>query len=107
MDGSGPGFVTVLWCRRWLLRPASLTSGRRMFRKAGGVNPTRVTGPVGRYLSWSEREEIAALAHAGHGVREVARRLGRDPGTISRELDRGWTRQGYRASVAQAKADRG
>ncbi|MFL6298443.1 MAG: IS30 family transposase [Actinomycetes bacterium] len=71
------------------------------------MNPTRVTGPVGRYLSWSEREEIAALAHAGHGVREVARRLGRDPGTISRELDRGWTRQGYRVSVAQARADRG
>jgi transposase, IS30 family len=85
----------------------SQTWGRRTFREAGGVNPTRVAGPVGRYLSWSEREEIAALVHAEHGVREVARRLGRDPGTISRELDRGWTRQGYRASVAQAMADRG
>jgi IS30 family transposase len=79
--------------------------GRVTFRKAGGVNPTRAVGPVGRYLSWSEREEIAALDHAGHGVCEIGRRLGRNPGTISRELGRGATRWGYRASVGQAKAD--
>lgn len=45
----------------------SATWGRRTFSKAGGVNPTRVIGPVGRYLSWPEREESAALEHAGHG----------------------------------------
>ena len=84
----------------------SETSARRTFRKAGGVNPTPAVGPVGRYLSWAEREEIAALVHADHGVREIARQLGRDPGTISRELKRGATRRGYRASVAQATADR-
>jgi transposase, IS30 family len=83
----------------------SLRWGREVFRNAGGVNPTRVAGPSGRYLSWSEREEIAAFAHGGHGVREIARRLGREPSTISRELARGHTRRGYRASVAQAKAD--
>jgi IS30 family transposase len=83
----------------------SLRWGREVFRDAGGVNPTRVVGPAGRYLSWSEREEIAALTHAGHGVREIARRLERDPSTISRELPRGATRRGYRASVAQARAD--
>lgn len=85
----------------------SASWGERTLRKAGGVNPTRVAGPVGRYLSWSEREEIAALDHAGHGVREIARRLGRDPATISRELHRGATQRGYRASVAQARVDRG
>jgi len=85
----------------------SVSAGRRAFRKAGGVNPTRVAGPVGRYLSWAEREEIAALDHAGHGVREIARRTGRSPATISRELDRGATHLGYRASVGQASADRG
>ena len=69
------------------------------------MNPTRAAGRVGRYLSWSEREEIAALDHAGHGVCEIAVRLDRNPGTISRELDRGATRWGYRASVGQAKAD--
>lgn len=80
--------------------------GRAVFVEAGGVNPTRVADPVGRYLSWPEREEIAALNHAGHGVREIARRLGRDPSTVSRELARGRTGRGYRASVAQVKADR-
>jgi IS30 family transposase len=80
---------------------------RRVFREAGGVNPTSVSGPAGRYLSLSEREEIAALNHAGHGAREIARRLGRAPGTISRELARGATKRGYRASVAQAGVDRG
>ena len=83
----------------------SLRWGREVFRQAGGVNPTRVAGPAGRYLSWPEREELGALTHAGHGVREIARRLGRDPSTISRELCRGHTRHGYRASVAQMKAD--
>jgi len=83
----------------------SETWGRRAFRNAGGVNLTRAAGLAGRYLSWSEREEIAALGHGGHGVRAIARRLGRDPGTISRELDRGATSRGYRASVGQVKAD--
>jgi transposase, IS30 family len=83
----------------------SLAWGRRRFQKAGGVNPTRAAAPIGRYLSWSEREEIAALDHGGHGVREIARRLGRSPATISRELGRGGTSRGYRASVGQVKAD--
>lgn len=83
----------------------SPTWGQKTFRKAGGVNPTRVAGPAGRYLCWAEREEIAAQDHAGSGVREIARLLGRDPGTISRELDRGATSRGYRASVGQVKAD--
>ncbi len=79
--------------------------GRLVFREAGGVNPTPVAPPVGRYLSWPEREEIAALVHAGHGVREIARVLGRDPATVSRELTRGDTVRGYRASIGQGKAD--
>jgi len=83
----------------------SQTWGRDTFGKAGGVNPTRVAAPVGRYLCWAEREEIAALDHAGHGVRDIAGRVGRSPGTISRELERGGTSRGYRASVGQAKAD--
>ncbi|MBA2462261.1 MAG: helix-turn-helix domain-containing protein, partial [Actinobacteria bacterium] len=42
----------------------------------------------GRYLSFSEREEIALLRAGGVGVREIARRLRRSPSTISRELRR-------------------
>lgn len=65
-----------------------------------------LTEPSGRYLSMCEREEIAVL-RATLGVREIARRLGRSPSTISRELARNSTGAGrYRASVAQAEADR-
>jgi IS30 family transposase len=64
----------------------------------------------GRYLSFEEREEIAVLRAQECGVREVARRLGRSPSTISRELRRNAATRGgrldYRASVAQWHADR-
>jgi IS30 family transposase len=63
----------------------------------------------GRYLSFHEREEIALLRAQGAGVRHIARAIGRDPSTISRELRRNAaTRSGsscYRASVAQWKAE--
>src|SRR5690606_29718556 len=64
--------------------------------------------PSGRYLSFEEREEIALLRAKDKGVREIARELGRDPGTISRELRRNAAtrseKQEYRALVAQWKA---
>src|SRR6516225_8726652 len=41
-----------------------------------------------RYLSEDERVQIADLRQAGAGVRAIARRLGRSPSTISRELRR-------------------
>jgi hypothetical protein len=55
----------------------------RWFRHAGGMPPLSLAEPTGRYLSFSEREEIALLKAQGLGVREIARQLGRDPGTIS------------------------
>jgi IS30 family transposase len=82
--------------------------GTRWFRHAGGMPPLSLADPTGRYLSFTEREEIALLRAKGAGVREIARQLGRDPGTISRELRRNAaTRSGkqeYRALVAQWKA---
>lgn len=82
--------------------------GFRWFRHAGGMSPISLAEPTGRYLSFAEREEIALLKVEGCGVREIARAIGRDPGTISRELRRNAaTRAGkqvYRASVAQWKA---
>ncbi|MBC7279764.1 IS30 family transposase [Nocardioides sp.] len=70
--------------------------------------PISLAEPIGRYLSFEEREEIAILRAKDKGVREIARALGRDPGTISRELRRNAaTRSGkqeYRATVAQWKA---
>ena len=41
-----------------------------------------------RFVSREERYEIARLRDAGQGVRAIARAVGRDPGTISRELRR-------------------
>ena len=64
----------------------------------------------GRCLSFADREEIALWRAQGHGVREIARRLGRAPSTISRELRRNAaTRSGgleYRATTAQWHAER-
>jgi IS30 family transposase len=61
----------------------------------------------GRYLSLVEREEIAVLRAGGCGVREISRRLGRSPSTISRELRRNApARGGYRATTAQWHAER-
>uniref|UniRef100_UPI0030D50BE3 IS30 family transposase n=1 Tax=Pseudonocardia sp. D17 TaxID=882661 RepID=UPI0030D50BE3 len=73
------------------------------------MSPISLSEPSGRYLSFAEREEIAILRAQELGVRQIARRLGRDPGTISRELRRNTaTRAGqvvYRATVAQWKAE--
>ncbi len=70
--------------------------------------PISLAESAGRYLTFEEREEIAILRAQGKGVREIARTIGRDPGTISRELRRNAaTRSGkqeYRATVAQWKA---
>jgi IS30 family transposase len=63
-----------------------------------------------RYLSFTEREELALLRAQGHGVRAIARCLGRDPSTISRELRRNAATRGggleYRATTAQWHANR-
>jgi len=83
--------------------------GSRWFRHGGGMPPISLAGPSGRYLSFAEREEIALLRVQDYGVREISRRVGRDPSTISRELRRNAAtragQRGYRASVAQWKAE--
>lgn len=88
--------VSQAVCGRWL-------------RHRGGM-PLFLFKPVSaRYLSFAEREEIALLRVQDVGVREIARRSGRSPSTVSRELTRNAaTRSGkldYRASVAQWKAE--
>lgn len=89
----------------------SKTVAWRWFREAGGVIPSGIE--LGRdgartwRLSFREREEIACRRAAGEGIRQISRALKRSPSTISRELVRGVQRRktGYRASVAQARAD--
>jgi IS30 family transposase len=88
---------------------ASQPVGQRWFHNAGGMPPFSLQPLSGRYLSFQEREEIALLRVQGKGVRQIARAIGRDPSTISRELRRNVATRtanpGYRASVAQWKAE--
>jgi IS30 family transposase len=84
-------------------------TGFRWRQENGGTPPKRLaeTEHSGRYLSRFERQRIAALAERGHGVREIARRLGRSPSTISRELRRNRAahdRGGYDGDLAHARA---
>lgn len=88
--------------------------GPRWFREAGGMPPTHMAlwakPRTGRYLSFSEREDIATELAKGSGIRTIARKLGRSASTISREVRRNAaTRSGrmdYRPSTAQWHADR-
>jgi IS30 family transposase len=122
-----PGRPTVAWredrVRFWAAIARGVSSedaavdvgvspavGTRWFRQAGGVGPQLAAATSGRYLSFAEREDIAVWRAQEVGVREIARRLGRAPSTISRELRRNAStrsyRLEYRASTAQWHAER-
>ena len=96
-DAAAQAGVSQAVCTRW-------------FRDSGGMRSISLAPVSGRYLSFPEREEIAILHARMHGVREIARRLGRSPSTISRELCRNAATRGgameYRAITAQWHADR-
>jgi IS30 family transposase len=67
--------------------------------------PRRGRNLKGRCLSFAEREEIALARARGETMRVIARRLGRSPSTVSRELRRNADRSGgYRATTAHALA---
>jgi IS30 family transposase len=91
----------------------SRSSGKAWFRDGGGMPTLELAEPAGRYLSFVEREEIAVGIAAGLTQAEIARRLGRPPSTVSRELHRNCPRHSdgklrlgrYRAGLAQCKAD--
>ena len=53
-------------------------------------------------LCFEERVRIEAMAQAGVGAAEAARRLGRHPTTVQRELRRNGVPGGYDAEAAQA-----
>ena len=84
--------------------------GTRWFRERGGMPSITLASLSGRYLLFAEREEIAVLKAQCCGVREIARRVGRSPSTISRELRGNAATRGrvleYRATTAQWHADR-
>ena len=84
--------------------------GTRWFREGGGMSTVSSAPLSGRFLSFTEREEIAILHAREHTVRDIARRLSRAPSTVSRELRRNAATRGgdleYRATTAQWHADR-
>ena len=84
----------------------SRTVGGRWFSEAGGMKPLDLSEPSGRYLSMTDREEIAVL-RGQVSASEIARRLGRSPSTITRELKRNVPTDAgqYRAGLAQAQAE--
>jgi transposase, IS30 family len=83
-------------------------TGYRWRVEAGGVVPDRLADAVrsNRYLSLTERLRIDRLHRDRVSVREIGRRLGRSPSTISRELRRNTARhdRGYDATLAHARA---
>jgi IS30 family transposase len=78
--------------------------GERWLRAEGGIRPRRGRDLKGRCLTFSEREEIAVARAGSESMRSIARRLGRSPSTVSRELARNTGRGGYRATTAHAFA---
>jgi transposase, IS30 family len=100
------GIGTVEACR-----PVGIgrKTGYRWRAERGGLPPLRRAeqdhGP--RYLSFVERQRIMVLRSQGMSLREIGRRLGRAPSTISRELRRNTSahdRGGYDAVLANARA---
>jgi transposase len=77
--------------------------GTRWVAVNGGVRPRRGRTLQGRYLCFGEREEIALGRAGGESMRSIAKRLGRSPSTICRELSRNRENGGrYRATTAHA-----
>ena len=79
------------------------SSIQRILAETGGIRPaqrcrSRLALPL------AEREEISRSAAAGQSMRSVARRLGRAPSTISREIMRNGGQECYRASLAEQAA---
>jgi IS30 family transposase len=100
------GVGTVEACR---LVGIGRKTGYRWRAEPGGLPPLRrVEGERGdQYLSLLERQRIASLRRQGLSMREIARRLGRAPSTISRELRRNCAAHdvgGYDGDLAHSRA---
>src|SRR5450830_145913 len=110
--GLSPEQKRELW-RRWKAGESLSEIGRALGRQAGSIhgvvaaNGGYVPAPrrrSARVLSLAEREEISRGLAGGLSVRLIARRLGRSPSTVSREVARHGGSERYRASRADARA---
>lgn len=64
---------------------ASLTSGRRWLRHAGGVRPLSLADPSPYRLSLEDRERIAFGLAAGWSFTRIGQSIGRPTSTVTRE----------------------
>jgi IS30 family transposase len=71
--------------------------------RCGGVRPAQRKRRA-QQLTAAEREEISRGVATRESVRSIARRLGRSPSTISREIARNGGRRNYRATRAEQAA---
>ena len=79
------------------------SSIQRILAESGGIRPAqRCRSKLA--LTLAEREEISRAIVTGISIRALARRLGRAPSTISRELKRNDGREAYRATQADQHA---
>lgn len=76
---------------------------QRLLVKTGGL-PSRKRARSPLRLALAERAEISRGIRAGESFRTMARRLGRAPSTISREVRAQGSRNAYRAWRADKKA---
>ena len=79
---------------RALSRP--IPSVENWVKRCGGIAPSSRRRSE-RVLQLTEREEIAVGLAGGMSIRQIARRLGRAPSTVSREVRRHAGAGGYRA----------
>lgn len=79
------------------------SSIQRILAESGGIRPAqRCRSRLA--LTLAEREEVSRAIVTGVSIRALARRLGRAPSTISRELRRNGGREAYRATQADQHA---
>lgn len=81
----------------------STKSVQRLLVKTGGLR-SRTRPRSALRLSLSEREEISRGLRAGESRRAIARRLGRAPSTVAREVAANGSRRKYRAWRADKQA---
>ncbi|WP_374115807.1 IS30 family transposase [Kineococcus sp. TRM81007] len=104
--------IEALWQRLrtgMAAKPAARSLGlgmstvRSYLIRCGGIRPAPRARGAGK-LSLAEREEISRGLAAKESLRAIARRLGRAPSTISREVAANGGRRHYRALRADERA---
>src|SRR4249920_735336 len=79
------------------------SSVQRILAESGGIRPAQRRRSR-LALTLAEREEISRAVVAGQSIRSIAKKLGRAPSTVSREIKRNGGQECYRASQADQAA---